>query len=80
MAMPQNIQYGNQTGDTSRNSIRRLVAQEGNDAAAEERVVMALCIATPPRHDVGWINTDFMRSRIRKAQGRKKRESYYGIL
>lgn len=67
-----NQKYGNQTGLTSMKVISRLVAEEGKDAAAEERIVMRLCQMQPPKKGIGWINTEFMRSRIRKVQGRKR--------
>jgi hypothetical protein len=70
MTMPQNVKYGNQCGDTSWKHIRKLVQQEGVDAAAEERIVLRLVTDRPPKPDPGWINTEFMRHRIRKAQGR----------
>ena len=70
--MPRNERYGDQCGMRNMPVIRRLVAEEGNDAAAEERIVLRLCTDYPPNPKLGWINTDFMRHRIRKVQGRPR--------
>ena len=72
MAMPRNEKFKNQSGMTNMRVLRRLVGEEGNDAAAEERIVARLCAAYPPNPALGWINTDHMRHRIRKLQGRKR--------
>jgi len=79
MAMPRNQRYGNQSGMTNMPVIRRLVGEEGNDSAAEERIVLRLCTDYPPNPQLGWTNTDFMRHRIRMVQGRK-RERQVGTL
>lgn len=71
MAMPVNERYKNCTGMVKWPVIRALVMEYGNDRAAEERIVERLCTEYPPRPEIGWINTDLMRHRIRKAQGRK---------
>lgn len=74
MSMPKNERYKNTTGHVNLPMIRRLVSEEGMDAAAEERIVLRICTQYPPRQKLGWIDTEFMRSRIRKIQGRKRRE------
>lgn len=69
MTMPRNVRYGNRTGMTRTKVLRRYVEEEGLDAAAEERIVLRACTDYPSLR--GWINTDFMRNRIRNLQGRK---------
>ena len=76
---PKNEKYPNSSGMVNMPILRRYVAEEGRDAAAEERVVARVCADYPPRPELGWINTDHMRHRIRKLQGRK-RERRLGAL
>lgn len=71
-----------------KDEIAQLVAQEGNTAEAEERIVCILAQRYPPqcsliREHAPWqcepteeqyINTEYWRRRIRKEQGRKKHE------
>lgn len=54
--------------------IGRLVKLEGNDAAAEERIILILALRDIGRRDplLDYINTDLWRARILKAQGRKR--------
>ena len=73
--MPVNVKYKNSNGVTSLPVIRRLVAEYGLDAAAEEQIVLRLVTDYPPRVELGWVSTDNMRKNIRKIQGRPRERS-----
>lgn len=72
--MPRNERFVKQSGMTNMPILRQMVEEYGKDAAAEEAIVARLCKDYPPRVGLGWINTDHMRERIRKLQGRERRK------
>lgn len=74
-----NAKYNAPMGVTNKKVIAAMVAEEGYDAAAEERIVLRLVERKPPKNG-WWINTDLMRHVIRTVQGRKRREIRQGEI